>query len=75
MKKYSFKKLIVPGIYFVSVMAVIGCITLTITGINKYLEEKKDFKYSVNGLIDKKIVIFNLFKGMKIKLRIIHLKS
>lgn len=54
MKKYSFKKLIVPGIYFVSVMAVIGCITLTIAGINKYLEEKKDFKYSVNGLIDKK---------------------
>lgn len=54
MKKYGFKKLIVPGIYFVSVMAVIGCITLTIAGINKYLEEKKDFKYSVNGLIDKK---------------------
>lgn len=55
MKKNKIKKLIIPGIYFVSVLAVIGCITLTIGGINKYLDEKKDFKYSVNGIINKTV--------------------
>ena len=52
MKKISFKKLFVPSLYLVAVLSVIGCITLTISGISKYLDEKKDFTYSVNGLIE-----------------------
>ncbi len=55
MKKSNFKKMIIPSFYFIAVVAVIGCITLTITGINKYLEEKNNFKYSVNGLVNKNI--------------------
>lgn len=55
MKKSNFKKMIIPSFYFIAVIAVIGCITLTITGINKYLEEKNNFKYSVNGLVNKNI--------------------
>lgn len=51
MKKKSLKSLFIPGIYLVSVLSVIGCIALTISGINRYLDEKKEFKYSVNGLI------------------------
>lgn len=51
MKKSSFKKLIIPSFYFMSVLVVMGAILLTITGVSKYLDERKDFKYSVNGLI------------------------
>ncbi len=52
MKNLNVKKLFVPGVYLISVISVIACIVLTITSINKYLTEKKDFTYSVNGLID-----------------------
>lgn len=55
MKKLSFKKLFVPSLYLVAVLSVIGCITLTISGISKYLDEKKDFTYSVNGLIENNV--------------------
>lgn len=51
MKKSSFKKMIIPSFYFMSVLAVMGAIILTINGVSKYLDEKKDFKYSVNGII------------------------
>lgn len=52
MKNLNVKKLFVPGVYLVAVVSVIACIVLTITSINKYLSEKRDFTYSVNGLID-----------------------
>jgi stage II sporulation protein Q len=52
MKNLNVKKLFVPGVYLVAVISVIACIVLTITSINKYLSEKRDFTYSVNGLID-----------------------
>lgn len=55
MKNKGFKKLIIPGIYCAAVFAVIGCITATILGVNKYLVEKSNFKYSVNSLINKNI--------------------
>lgn len=52
MKNLNVKKLFVPGVYLVAVISVIACIVLTITSINKYLSEKRDFTYTVNGLID-----------------------
>ena len=50
--KNGVKKLFVPGVYLVAVLAVIGCILLTITSINKYLSEEKNFTYSVDGIIN-----------------------
>lgn len=55
MKNFGFKKMIIPTVYLVSVLSVIGCIFLTISSINKYLTEKSDFNYSVNTLIDSNI--------------------
>ncbi len=55
MKKASLKKLFIPSLYLVAVLSVIGCISITISGISKYLDEKKDFNYSVNGLIDENV--------------------
>ncbi len=52
MKKLNLRKLFVPGIYLIAVISVIGCIVLTGVGINNYLTEKKDFTYSVKGLLD-----------------------
>lgn len=52
MKNLKLKKMFVPGVYLVAVVSVIACIVLTITSINKYLTETRDFTYSVNGLID-----------------------
>lgn len=56
MKNLNIKKMFVPGVYLVAVFSVIACITITVLGINKYLDEKKDFNYSVNGLIDENVV-------------------
>ena len=55
MKKLNVKKIIVPSIYLVAVLSVMGCVALTISGINKYFTKTKDFNYSVNGLIDSKV--------------------
>lgn len=52
MKNLNVKKLFVPGVYLVAVVSIIACIVITITSINKYLTEKRDFDYSVNGIID-----------------------
>lgn len=52
MKNLNVKKLFVPGVYLIAVISVIACIWLTISSISKYLAEKRDFTYSVNGLID-----------------------
>lgn len=52
MKNLNVKKMFVPGVYLVAVISVIACIAITISSISKYLSEKKDFTYSVNGLID-----------------------
>ena len=52
MKNLKMKKMFVPGVYLVAVVSVIACIVLTITSINNYLTETRDFTYSVNGLID-----------------------
>lgn len=52
MKNLNVKKLFVPSVYLIAVVSVIACIWLTISSINKYLTEKRDFTYSVNGLID-----------------------
>ena len=50
MKNSSVKKLIIPTVYLVAVLSVIGAIYLTITGIDKYFKEKEKFDYSINGL-------------------------
>lgn len=55
MKNLNVKKMFVPGVYLVAVISVIACVLLTISSINKYLTEKKDFNYSVNGLIDESV--------------------
>lgn len=52
MKNLNLKKMFVPGVYLIAVFSVIACIAITVVSINKYLEDKKDFNYSVNGLID-----------------------
>ncbi len=59
MKKLKMKKLIIPGFYLVAVLSVISCIGLTISGINNFLTEKKDFTYSVKGLLDDDTVTVN----------------
>lgn len=56
MKKLNLKKMIIPSVYLVAVLSVVGCIMLTISGINKYLSDTKDFTYSVNGIIDDNLV-------------------
>lgn len=56
MKNLNVKKLFVPGVYLIAVISVIACIWLTISSISKYLSEKRDFTYSVNGLIDEDAV-------------------
>lgn len=50
MKKLSIRKLFIPAVYLTAVLLVVGSIYLTISGINKYLEEKKDFDYAIDGL-------------------------
>lgn len=52
MKNLNVKKMFVPGVYLVAVISIIACVILTVTSINKYLTEKRDFDYSVNGIID-----------------------
>lgn len=52
MKNLNIRKMFVPGVYLVAVISIIACVVLTVTSINKYLTEKKDFTYSVNGIID-----------------------
>lgn len=44
------KKMIIPGVYLTAVLSVIGCIYLTVSGINNYMSDKDDFKYSINGI-------------------------
>ena len=56
MKNLNVKKMVIPGVYLAAVIAVIGCILLTILSINKYFTEQKDFNYAVNGLIDDVVV-------------------
>lgn len=56
MKNLNVKKMVIPGVYLVAVIAVIACVLLTISSINKYFTEQKDFTYSVNGLIDDAVV-------------------
>ena len=56
MKNFNVKKMFVPGVYLIAVISIIACVILTITSINKYLTEKRDFTYSVNGIIDEDTV-------------------
>lgn len=56
MKKLNVKKMIIPTVYLVAVLSVVSCVMLTISGINKYLSDKKDFTYSVNGIINNNLV-------------------
>lgn len=56
MKNLNVKKMVIPGVYLAAVLAVIACILLTISSINKYFTEQKDFNYAVNGLIDNNII-------------------
>lgn len=56
MKNLNVKKMVIPGVYLAAVLAVIACILLTISSINKYFTERKDFNYAVNGLIDNNII-------------------
>ena len=50
--KDTVRKLFIPGVYLFAVLAVIGCILLTIFSINKYLTNENEFTYSVNGIIE-----------------------
>ena len=52
MKNLNVKKMFVPGVYLVAVISVIACVFITISSISKYMSEKRDFTYTVNGLID-----------------------
>lgn len=56
MKNLNVKKMFVPGVYLVAVISIIACVVLTVTSINKYLTEKRNFDYSVNGIIDDVLV-------------------
>lgn len=56
MKKLNLRKMVIPTIYLVAVLSVVGCIMITISGVSKYLSEKKDFTYSVNGIINDGLV-------------------
>ena len=51
----SVKKILVPTIYLIAILSVVGCILLTIMSINKYLTESEKFDYSINGLIDNEV--------------------
>lgn len=52
MKSKSVKRLIIPSVYLVAVLSVIGSIYLTITSIGSYFRESDDFKYSINGVTE-----------------------
>ena len=56
MKNLNVKKIFIPGVYLVAVISVIACVFLTISSINKYFTEKREFTYSVNGIINDDII-------------------
>jgi stage II sporulation protein Q len=53
LKKINYKKIIVPGVYALAVLIVVGCVYVLINGLNKYLSDDKiDYDYSVDEVFD-----------------------
>lgn len=48
--KKSVKRLIIPSIYLVAVLSVLGCLYLTVATVDNYFSKKDDFDYSINSL-------------------------
>ncbi len=46
------KKWVMPSIYVVSVIAVIGVVFLTISSISKYLNDSVNYKYSIDNVFE-----------------------
>ena len=53
--KKRLKKLFIPSIYLTAVVLVLGCVYLTVRGVDKFMEKKSDFSYSINGLNNDKV--------------------
>lgn len=52
MLRSNIRKLIVPSIYILSIIVVVGGIFVIVNSINKYLNDSVDYKYSVDDVVD-----------------------
>lgn len=50
--KKSVKKFIIPSIYLVAVLSVIGSVYVTVSTVNSYFNKKENFNYSLNDITD-----------------------
>lgn len=52
MLKRSIRKLIIPSVYALSILIVCGCVFIIVNSINKYLNDKVDYKYSIDNVFE-----------------------
>lgn len=48
----TIKKLIIPSVYVLSVLTIVGSVFFVVNGVSKYLSEEKDYNYSVKGVFE-----------------------
>ncbi len=56
------RKLIVPSIYIVSILLIIGSVVLLVSGINNYLKESVDYDYSIKNVFENTLPVVNTNK-------------
>ncbi len=53
MFKLNYKRLVIPGIYTLAVLIVMGCVFVLVDSLNKYLTNSNvDYKFSVDGVFE-----------------------
>lgn len=53
----SKRKILVPSIYVISILLIIGSVFLIITSVNNYLKESIDYDYSVRSVFENSIPV------------------
>lgn len=48
--KKNVKKIIIPSVYLVAILSVLGCVYLTIATVNSYFDKKENFNYAIDGM-------------------------
>lgn len=53
------RRLIIPSIYVLSILIIFGCVFTIVSSINKYLNDKVDYKYSIDNVFEDVTPVIN----------------
>ena len=55
----SYRKYLVPSIYVFAVFALVISVIMVLSGINKYINEETNYKYTLDNVFDKETIPVN----------------